>query len=101
MPAEYIRMESAWRESSSPLKISQGTSRQQTNIRVNNICKCKLGSSKKGDIRITLEKSETLRKQAERALSGQTVNLKKLSTEDVQHIVHELQVHQIELEMQN
>ena len=50
---------------------------------------------------IELEKSETLRKQAERALKGQTVDLQKLSTKDVQHIVHELQVHQMELEIQN
>ncbi len=47
------------------------------------------------------EKSETLRKQAERALKGQIVDLQKLSTEDVQSLVHELQVHQMELEMQN
>jgi two-component system, cell cycle sensor histidine kinase and response regulator CckA len=50
---------------------------------------------------VELEKSETLRKQAERELKSQTVDLQKLSTEDVQHLVHELQVHQIELEMQN
>jgi PAS domain-containing protein len=48
-----------------------------------------------------LEKSETLRKQAERALKSQTVDLQKLSTEDTKSIIHELQVHQIELEMQN
>ncbi len=50
---------------------------------------------------VELEKSETLRKQAESALKGQTEDLQKLSTKDVQHLVHELQVHQIELEMQN
>ncbi|CAG0959781.1 MAG: PAS domain S-box protein [Candidatus Methanoperedens sp.] len=50
---------------------------------------------------VELEKSETLRKQAERALKGRTADLQKLSTKDVQHLVHELQVHQIELEMQN
>ncbi|MFZ3169644.1 MAG: PAS domain S-box protein, partial [Candidatus Methanoperedens sp.] len=50
---------------------------------------------------VELEKSETLRKQAERALKGQTEDLQKLSTEGVQSLVHELQVHQIELEMQN
>ncbi|SNQ60025.1 PAS domain-containing hybrid sensor histidine kinase/response regulator [Candidatus Methanoperedens nitratireducens] len=32
---------------------------------------------------------------------GQTVDLQKLSTEDVKSIIHELQVHHIELEMQN
>jgi two-component system cell cycle sensor histidine kinase/response regulator CckA len=50
---------------------------------------------------VELEKSETLRKQAERALQDQIVDLKELSPEDVQHLVHELQVHQMELEMQN
>jgi PAS domain S-box-containing protein len=48
-----------------------------------------------------MEKSETFRKRAEKALKDQTADLQKLSTEDVQHLVHELQVHQIELEMQN
>jgi PAS domain S-box-containing protein len=47
------------------------------------------------------EKSETLREQAERTLKDPTPDLQKLSTKDVQHLVHELQVHQIELEMQN
>ncbi len=50
---------------------------------------------------VELEKSETLRKQAERALKSQTVDLQELSTEDIKSIIHELQVHQIELEMQN
>ncbi|CAG0984452.1 two-component system, cell cycle sensor histidine kinase and response regulator CckA [Methanosarcinales archaeon] len=55
------------------------------------------------DKRITLkEKSETLRKQAERALTDQTADLQEeLSTKDVQSLVHELRTHQIELEMQN
>jgi two-component system cell cycle sensor histidine kinase/response regulator CckA len=48
-----------------------------------------------------LKKSETLRKQAERASKDQTADLQKLSTKDTQSLVHELQVHQIELEMQN
>ncbi len=34
-------------------------------------------------------------------MKDQTADLQKLSTKDVQRIVHELQVHQIELEMQN
>ena len=50
---------------------------------------------------VELEKSETLRKQAERTLKGRTSDLEKLSTRDIQSLVHELQVHQIELEMQN
>ncbi len=47
------------------------------------------------------EKSETLRKQAERAFRDQTVDLQELSTKDAQSLVHELRTHQIELEMQN
>ncbi len=47
------------------------------------------------------EKSETLRKQAEKALNSQIVDLQELSTTDIRLLVHELQVHQIELEMQN
>jgi PAS domain-containing protein len=50
---------------------------------------------------VELEKSEALRKQAERTLEGRTSDLEKLSTRDIQSLVHELQVHQIELEMQN
>ncbi|NJD78842.1 MAG: PAS domain S-box protein [Candidatus Methanoperedens sp.] len=50
---------------------------------------------------IEQEKSETLRKQAERALGGQDVDMQELSAGDVKSIIHELQVHQIELEMQN
>ena len=48
-----------------------------------------------------LEKSDTLRKQAERALRDQTMDLQNLPTRDIRSLVHELQVHQIELEMQN
>ncbi|HEY9246603.1 MAG TPA: PAS domain S-box protein, partial [Candidatus Methanoperedens sp.] len=47
------------------------------------------------------EKSAILRRQAEEALQGQVPDLGKLSIKDIQHLVHELQVHQIELEMQN
>ncbi|MFA4956603.1 MAG: PAS domain S-box protein [Candidatus Methanoperedens sp.] len=46
-------------------------------------------------------KSTDIRKQAEEVLKGKTTDLKKLSSGDVQSLVHELQVHQIELEMQN
>ncbi len=46
------------------------------------------------------EKSDTLRKQAERALEGQIVDVQELSIEDIQSIIHELQVHMMELEMQ-
>jgi len=42
-----------------------------------------------------------MRKQAEEVLKGKTTNPKKLASGDVQSLVHELQVHQIELEMQN
>ena len=42
-----------------------------------------------------------LRQRAEEALPERPVDLDKLSPEEVKHLVHELQVHQIELEMQN
>ena len=47
------------------------------------------------------KKSMDLRQQAEKALQAQTVHLQQTSAQDVQSLVHELQVHQIELEMQN
>ena len=42
-----------------------------------------------------------LRKLAEDALQGKTEELQELSTRDARSLIHELQVHQIELEMQN
>ncbi|HSF08436.1 MAG TPA: PAS domain S-box protein, partial [Nitrospirales bacterium] len=42
-----------------------------------------------------------LRQQAEKALTTTRAQVKKMTPEEVQHLVHELQVHQIELEMQN
>ncbi len=42
-----------------------------------------------------------LRQQAEKALTTTRAQVKKMTLEEVQHLVHELQVHQIELEMQN
>lgn len=42
-----------------------------------------------------------LRQRAEEALRGQTVDLNGLHPEDVQYLLHELQVHQVELRMQN
>ena len=44
---------------------------------------------------------KTLRKKAETALKTTSTQLKKMSLPETQHLVHELQVHQIELEMQN
>lgn len=42
-----------------------------------------------------------LRKQAEKRLFKSDVDLSKLPLEEVNELIHELQVHQIELEMQN
>ena len=42
-----------------------------------------------------------LRKKAEKKLKPETIDIKKLSEVDVRKLAHELQVHQIELEMQN
>lgn len=42
-----------------------------------------------------------LRQRAEEALQGKPVEVSGLSTEDVQFLLHELQVHQAELAMQN
>jgi PAS domain S-box-containing protein len=47
------------------------------------------------------EERTEIRKIAEEALMGKNIDLKKLSSVDIQNLVHELQVHQIELEMQN
>jgi putative nucleotidyltransferase with HDIG domain/PAS domain S-box-containing protein len=44
---------------------------------------------------------EDLRAQAERLLAAKGPALEKIAKQDVQTLVHELQVHQIELEMQN
>jgi two-component system, cell cycle sensor histidine kinase and response regulator CckA len=42
-----------------------------------------------------------LRQKAEKALTTTRAQVKKMPPEKVQQLVHELQVHQIELEMQN
>jgi PAS domain S-box-containing protein len=42
-----------------------------------------------------------LRKRAEEAVQGQPEDAWELSQEEMQHLIHELRVHQIELEMQN
>ena len=47
------------------------------------------------------EKSADLRKKAEKMLTPDTVDINNLSDEDIRKLAHELQVHQIELEMQN
>jgi PAS domain S-box-containing protein len=45
--------------------------------------------------------SDTLRQKADAALTTTRTQVKQMRPEEVQHLVHELQVHQIELEMQN
>jgi two-component system CheB/CheR fusion protein len=47
------------------------------------------------------KKVSPLRKRAENALQGKTEELQELSIRDARSLIHELQVHQIELEMQN
>ena len=42
-----------------------------------------------------------LRQKAETALATARAQMKKMTPEEVQHLVHELQVHKIELELQN
>ena len=42
-----------------------------------------------------------LRKRAEEVLQGQSEDVRDLSEQEMQHLIHELRVHQIELEMQN
>ncbi|HEX3035220.1 MAG TPA: PAS domain S-box protein [Thermodesulfobacteriota bacterium] len=44
---------------------------------------------------------EKLRKRAEELLKGRPKNLNELSSDDIQSLIQELQVHQIELEIQN
>ena len=47
------------------------------------------------------EKTDQLRKKAEKMLNSDTALIQNLSDEEVRNLAHELQVHQIELEMQN
>jgi PAS domain S-box-containing protein len=49
----------------------------------------------------TKDKFAALRQQAEDILQGQPVDLTDLSPADIQALIHNLQVHQIELELQN
>src|SRR5665648_655238 len=50
---------------------------------------------------VKIARNGDIRRQAEEVLKGKDTDLKMLSVDDVQSIVHELQVHQIELEIQN
>ncbi len=45
--------------------------------------------------------SSGLRRKAEKRLKAETIDIEKLSEEDVRKLAHELQVYQVELEMQN
>lgn len=47
------------------------------------------------------KKSDMLREQAEKLLSGKKRDIQNILTEDVRKLIHELHVYQIELEMQN
>jgi hypothetical protein len=47
------------------------------------------------------DQPEDLRRRAEARLQSRTASLEKISPEDAQDLVQELQVHQVELEMQN
>jgi PAS domain S-box-containing protein len=51
--------------------------------------------------KINIDDSTNLRQRAEEALQQQPPKRADLSAEEVQQLIHELQVHQIELEMQN
>ena len=42
-----------------------------------------------------------LRQRAEEALDGKPVDLEGMQTGDIQYLLHELQVHQVELALQN
>jgi hypothetical protein len=44
---------------------------------------------------------DDLRKRAEKKISGSMDNAGEMSAPEIQRLVHELQVHQVELEMQN
>jgi PAS domain S-box-containing protein len=57
-----------------------------------------------GDVWISIHQDITLRKQAEATLQGKSenlVDLEKISQRDLHYLIHELQIHQIELEAQN
>jgi PAS domain S-box-containing protein len=47
------------------------------------------------------DKFSDLRKRAEAALQDQPIDVQKLSPEEISHLLHELQLHRLELEIQN
>ena len=51
--------------------------------------------------KISSDKFADLRKRAEEVLQRQPEELRELPPEDIQHLIHELEVHQVELELQN
>jgi chemotaxis family two-component system sensor kinase Cph1 len=51
--------------------------------------------------KISSDKFADLRQQAEEVLQRQPEELREMPSEDIQHLIHELEVHQVELELQN
>jgi PAS domain S-box-containing protein len=58
-------------------------------------------NSRKADRKVKKEKSNQLRKKAENKLEPKSTSYSGISDDKTQMLIHELQVHQIELEMQN
>jgi PAS domain S-box-containing protein len=66
-------------------------------IRIDDFQRIKIMAEKE----IFSHKADVLRQRAEEKAVGMTENLEAMSLEEIRRILHELRVHQIELEMQN